>query len=187
MDRRAFLGKAGLASAGAAVATALAAPAIAQSMPKISWRVASSFPKSLDTIFGAAITMANYVRDSTDGNFDIQVFAAGEIVPGLQAADAVAAGTVEACHTASYYYWGKDPTWALATTVPFGMNVRQMNAWIYYGGGKDLLNEFYAKQGLSALPAATPVRRWAAGTARRSTRPPICRASRCASAGSPAR
>jgi TRAP-type mannitol/chloroaromatic compound transport system substrate-binding protein len=151
MDRRAFLGKAGLASAGAAVATALAAPAIAQSMPKISWRVASSFPKSLDTIFGAAITMANYVRDSTDGNFDIQVFAAGEIVPGLQAADAAAAGTVEACHTASYYYWGKDPTWALATAVPFGMNVRQMNAWIYYGGGQDLLNEFYATQGLFGL------------------------------------
>ena len=110
------------------------------------------------------------VRDSTDGNFDIQVFAAGEIVPGLQAADAAAAGTVEACHTASYYYWGKDPTYALATAVPFGMNVRQMNAWIYYGGGKDLLNEFYATQGLYGLPAATPARRWAAGTARRSTR-----------------
>ena len=91
------------------------------------------------------------MRDSTDGNFDIQVFAAGEIVPGLQAADAAAAGTVEACHTASYYYWGKDPTYALATAVPFGMNVRQMNAWIYYGGGKDLLNEFYATQGLFGL------------------------------------
>jgi TRAP-type mannitol/chloroaromatic compound transport system substrate-binding protein len=151
MDRRTFFKKAGMAGASAAAATALTAPAIAQSAPKISWRVASSFPKSLDTIFGAAVTMANYVRDSTDGNFDIQVFAAGEIVPGLQAADAASAGTVEACHTASYYYWGKDPTWALATAVPFGMNVRQMNAWIYYGGGQDLLNEFYATQGLFGL------------------------------------
>jgi TRAP-type mannitol/chloroaromatic compound transport system substrate-binding protein len=151
MDRRAFLGKAGIAGAGAAAATVLAAPAIAQSAPKISWRVASSFPKSLDTIFGAAITMANFVRDSTDGNFDIQVFAAGELVPGLQAADAASAGTVEACHTASYYYWGKDPTYALATAIPFGMNVRQMNAWIYYGGGEGLLNEFYATQGLFGL------------------------------------
>ena len=153
MDRRSFIRKAGATGAGAAAAaTALAAPAIAQTTPKISWRCTSSFPKALDTIFGAAETMARYVRESTDGNFDIQIFAANEIVPGLQAADAAAAGTVEACHTASYYYWGKDPTYALATAVPFGMNVRQMNAWMYYGGGNDLVNEFYATQGLYGLP-----------------------------------
>ena len=90
MDRRSFIKKAGLAGAGTAAATALAAPAIAQSMPKVSWRCTSSFPKALDTIFGAAETMAGFVRDSTDGNFDIQVFAGGELVPGLQAADAAA-------------------------------------------------------------------------------------------------
>jgi TRAP-type mannitol/chloroaromatic compound transport system substrate-binding protein len=151
MDRRSFITKASVGGVAAAAATALAAPAIAQTNPKISWRVTSSFPKSLDTIFGGAVTMANFVRDSTDGNFDIQVFAAGEIVPGLQAADAVTAGTVEACHTACYYYWGKDPTWALATAVPFSLNVRQMNAWMYYGGGNDLLNEFFATQGLYGL------------------------------------
>ena len=151
MDRRSFIVKSGAMTAGAAAATALAAPAIAQSSPKVTWRVTSSFPKALDTIFGAAETMAKFVRESTDGNFDIQVFAAGELVPGLQAADAVSAGTVEACHTASYYFWGKDPTYALATAVPFSLNVRQMNAWIYYGGGQDLLNEFYATQGLYGL------------------------------------
>jgi TRAP-type mannitol/chloroaromatic compound transport system substrate-binding protein len=151
MDRRSFIKKASVGSAAAAAASVLAAPAVAQSNPKVNWRVTSSFPKSLDTIFGAAATMANYVRESTDGNFDIQVFAAGEIVPGLQAADAAAAGTVEACHTASYYYWGKDPTYALGTTVPFSLNVRQVNAWLYYGGGNDLLNEFYATQGLYGL------------------------------------
>jgi len=148
MDRRSFLTKAGLAGAGA---TALAAPAIAQSAPKITWRCTSSFPKALDTIFGAAETMAKYVNEASDGNFQIQIFAAGEIVPGLQAMDAAAAGTVEMCHTASYYYWGKDPTFALATAVPFSMNVRQMNAWIYYQGGEDLLNEFYATKGLYGL------------------------------------
>ena len=151
MDRRTFITKAGLAGAGAAAASTLAAPAIAQSMPKVTWRCTSSFPKALDTIFGAAETMAKYVRESTDGNFDIQIFAAGELVGGLQAADAAAAGTVEACHTASYYFWGKDPTYALATAVPFGLNVRQFNAWNYYGGGQDLLNEFYATQGLYGL------------------------------------
>src|SRR5690606_7305322 len=139
--------------AGAAAAATLAAPAIAQSNPKVSWRCTSSFPKSLDTIFGAAETMAKYVRESTDGNFDIQVFAAGEIVPGLQAMDAAAAGTVEMCHTACYYYWGKDPTWALATAVPFSLNNRQMDAWLYHGGGNDLLNEFFSKHGLYGMPA----------------------------------
>ncbi|MBN9067643.1 MAG: TRAP transporter substrate-binding protein, partial [Rhizobiales bacterium] len=141
------------AGAGAAAATGLAAPAIAQSQPKVAWRCASSFPKSLDTIFGAAQTMADYVNEATDGNFNIQVFAAGEIVPGLQAMDAAAAGTVEMCHTACYYFWGKDPTWALATAVPFSLNDRQMNAWLYYGGGNDLLNEFFGTHGLYGLPA----------------------------------
>ena len=101
MDRRSFLKKAGTAGAGAIGAATLAAPALAQSNPQITWRMTSSFPKSLDTIFGAAETMAKYVAGATDGAFQIQVFAAGEIVPGLQAAEAVTAGTVEACHTAS--------------------------------------------------------------------------------------
>ena len=152
MDRRSFIRKAGIAGAGAAAtATTLAAPAIAQSMPKITWRCTSSFPKSLDTIFGAAQTMADYVKGSTDGNFDIQVFASGELVPGLQAMDAAAAGTVEMCHTACYYFWGKDPTWALATAVPFSLNDRQMNAWIYHGGGEALLNEFFNANGVHGL------------------------------------
>ena len=102
MDRRSFFKKAGVATAGAAGATTLAAPAIAQENPKITWRLTSSFPKSLDTIFGAAETMAKYVSEATDGNFDIQVFAAGEIVGGLEAKNAAADGTVEMCHTASY-------------------------------------------------------------------------------------
>ncbi|MFC2967190.1 TRAP transporter substrate-binding protein [Acidimangrovimonas pyrenivorans] len=152
MDRRSFLKKAAVGGVGAAGAATLAAPAVAQSMPKINWRMTSSFPKSLDTIYGAAETMAKYVEAMTDGNFKIQVFAAGEIVGGLQAADAAAAGTVEACHTASYYYWGKDPTWALATAVPFSLNYRQMNAWYYYGNGIDLTNEFFNAQGLQAYP-----------------------------------
>jgi TRAP-type mannitol/chloroaromatic compound transport system substrate-binding protein len=143
-------------------------PAIAQSAPEVKWRLTSSFPKSLDTIFGGAETFARAVSESTDGKFQIQVFAAGEIVPGLQALDAVQSGTVEACHTALYYYWGKDPTLVFGTAVPFGLNARQQNAWFYQGGGIDLLNEFFAKMNFYALPAATPARRWAAGSARRS-------------------
>jgi TRAP-type mannitol/chloroaromatic compound transport system substrate-binding protein len=152
MDRRSFITKAGVTGVGAVAATALAAPAIAQSMPKITWRCTSGFPKSLDTIFGAAQTMADAVKEATDGNFEIQVFAAGEIVPMPEAADTVAAGTVEMAHTASYYYWGKDAAYAMGTAIPFGLNARQQNAWYYHGGGNDLMNEFYATQGLYGLP-----------------------------------
>ena len=88
----------------------------------------------------------------TDGNFEIQVFPAGEIVPTPQAAEAVGTNTVEMAHTCSYYYWGKDPTFALGTAVPFGLNARLMNAWLYEGGGNDLLNAFYAKHNLYGMP-----------------------------------
>ncbi len=104
MDRRSFIKKAGATGAGVAASAALAAPAIAQENPKITWRLTSSFPKSLDTIYGGAVDVAEHVKAATGGNFDIQVFAAGEIVPGLQAVDAVSAGTVEAAHTTSYYF-----------------------------------------------------------------------------------
>ena len=152
MDRRSFIRKAGATGAGAAAVTTLAAPAIAQSAPKINWRITSSFPKSLDTIYGGAEVLAKMVSEATDGNFQIQVFAAGEIVPGLQAADAATAGTVEGAHTVSYYYWGKNPTWALGAAVPFALSARGMNAWHYHGGGIDLFNEFLGAQGLFGLP-----------------------------------
>ncbi|MER0237174.1 TRAP transporter substrate-binding protein [Fulvimarina sp. MAC8] len=150
MDRRKFISG---AATGALGATALATPAIAQENPKLQWRITSSFPKSLDTIYGGAETVAKYVTEATDGQFELQVFAAGEIVPGLQAADAVRDGTVEMAHTTSYYYVGQDETYALGTTVPFGLNARQMNAWYYYGGGNDLMNEFFATKGLYGLPS----------------------------------
>ncbi|GHD24555.1 TRAP transporter substrate-binding protein [Tianweitania populi] len=152
MDRRSFIRNSTIGAAAAVGTSGLAAPAIAQALPKLKWRCTSSFPKSLDTIYGGADDLAKYVREATDGNFDIQVFAAGEIVPGLQVADAVTQGTVEMCHTASYYFVGKDPTWALGAAIPFGLNARGMNAWFYYGNGIDLLNEFFAQQNLVYLP-----------------------------------
>jgi TRAP-type mannitol/chloroaromatic compound transport system substrate-binding protein len=148
MKRRVFLTSAAVGAA----ATGLAAPALAQVAPKVSWRLTSGFPKSLDTIYGTAEVFAKIVSDATDGNFQIQPFPAGEIVPMPEAADAVANGVVEMSHTASYYYWGKDPAYALGTAIPFGLNVRGINAWYYQGGGIDMMNTFYAKQGLFGLP-----------------------------------
>ncbi len=149
MKRREFLK---VSAAGAAGAAAVASPAIAQSMPEIKWRLASSFPKSLDTIYGGAETMAKQVSEMTDGKFQIQVFAAGELVPGLQVLDATSNGTVEMCHTVSYYYVGKDPTFAIFASVPFGLNARQQNSWWYQGGGEQLGNEFYKKYGVIGHP-----------------------------------
>src|SRR5215468_11972382 len=124
MQRRKFLRSAGIGAASAVAVGSIAAPAIAQSAPELKWRLASSFPKSLDTIFGASELLAKYVAEGTDNKFQIRLFAAGEVVPGLQVADAVQNGTVEMGHTASYYYVGKDPTFALDCAIPFGLNAR---------------------------------------------------------------
>ena len=149
MKRRQFLTAMG---AGAA-ATAIAAPAIAQSSPTLKWRLTASWPKSLDTLYGTCELLSKYVSDATDGKFQIQVFAAGEIVPGLQVLDAVQNGTVELGHSAQYYYIGKDPTWALFCAVPFGLNSRMQNAWFYHGDGQKLIDDFGAKFNTKCLLA----------------------------------
>ncbi|MCC6777470.1 MAG: TRAP transporter substrate-binding protein [Hyphomicrobiales bacterium] len=147
MKRREFLRTAGVGVA----ASAVAAPAIAQSAPTIRWRLTASWPKSLDTLFGACETFSKYIAEATDNKFQIQVFAAGEIVPPLQALDAAQNGTVEVAHTAMYYYVGKDPTWALFCAVPFGLNSRQQNAWFYDGDGTKLMLEFCKKYSVHPL------------------------------------
>jgi TRAP-type mannitol/chloroaromatic compound transport system substrate-binding protein len=147
MQRRDFLKAAGAGMA----ASAVAAPAIAQSMPEVKWRLTASWPKSLDTLYGTCESFAKYVAEATDNKFQVQVFAAGEIVPGLQVLDAVQNGTVEICHTATYYFIGKDPTWALFCAVPFSLNARQQNAWYYDGDGLKLMNEFAKKFNVHAM------------------------------------
>ena len=144
MRRRSFLTSAAT-GAGAAM---VAAPAVAEALPALNWRLASSFPKTLDTIFGAADVFTRRVAQLTGGRFQIRAFAGGEIVPGLQVMDAVQAGTVEMGHTASYYYFGKDPTFSFDTAMPFGLTSRQQTAWYEQGGGRDLLREFFRGYGV---------------------------------------
>jgi len=139
MTRRTFLKN---AAAGVAAGT-LAAPAIAQSQPTVNWRMAASWPKSLDTLYGGAELISKRVAQASGGKFNIKVFAAGEIVGGLQVMDAVQNGTVECGHTAAYYYFGKDQTFAFGTNIPFGLNSRQQYAWYNHGGGLELMREFY--------------------------------------------
>ncbi len=149
MKRRSFL-KTAAVGGGAAIA---GAPAIVSAQQNIQWRMASSFPKSLDTIYGGGEVIAKRVAELTNNRFQIRVFAAGEIVPGLQVFDAVSNGTVECGHTVSYYYVGKDPTFALDSCIPFGLNARQQISWMYQGGGMALMREFFREYNTVQFPA----------------------------------
>ncbi|MCT4332200.1 TRAP transporter substrate-binding protein [Paracoccus sp. YLB-12] len=152
MDRRSFLTRASVGGAAAAAGTALAAPAIAQEMPTINWRLASSFPKSLDTIYGGGEELSTRLKEATDGKFNIQVFAAGEIVPGLDAINAATDGTVECAHSVGYYNWGKDPAFACGADLPFTFSARAKAAYNYQGGGIENYNEFLEQYSLVSFP-----------------------------------
>ena len=153
MQRRKFLTSAGAGLAAGVATTAALSQTQTATLPTIKWRLASSFPKSLDTIYGAAEVISKRVAAATGGKFQIQVFAAGEIVPAFSTVDAVQNGTVECTHTAPYYFFGKDPTFAFACAIPFGMNARQQNAWMYHGGGLALMRDFFKDYNIINFPA----------------------------------
>ncbi len=165
MERRSFLVKAGAVVAAAGVAAcgkkeepaqtaapAPAAPAIVTGGKEIRWRLASSFPKALDTIFGAADVFAAKLKEMSGGKFTISVHAGGEIMPPFGVVDGVQQGTVECAHTAPYYFFGKDETFAMDCAIPFGLNSRQMTAWMYEGNGLKLFREFYRNYNIVNFP-----------------------------------
>ena len=157
MKRRQFVRNASLTVAGGALVTGCASgetgtAAAVQTRPRVNWRLTSSFPRSLDTIYGAAEVLANRVAQLTDGRFTIRVFPAGELVPYNQVLETVQKGTVQMGHSASYYFTGLNPALAFDTTVPFGLNARQLNAWFYHGEGKDLMRGLFADFNIINLP-----------------------------------
>ena len=151
LRRRRLIGSALTGTAGLAATSAWGADG--EPVPDVVWRLASSFPKSLDLMYGGAETFARIVGELTGGKFRIDVSAPGDVVPGLQVLDAVQAGTVEACQTSMDYFYGKDPTFALATAIPFGLNARGQSAFAYEAGGIDLFNGFLAAYEVVAFPA----------------------------------
>jgi TRAP-type mannitol/chloroaromatic compound transport system substrate-binding protein len=143
MDRRSLIKQAGIAG----VLAAGVAPAV-HAQAAVRWRLASSFPKALDTIYGGAEVFAKQVKAMSGGKFEISVHAGGELMPAFGVVDGVQNGTVELAHTVPYYFYGKNPAFALGSAVPFGLNARQMNAWMKHGNGRKLMNEFYANYGM---------------------------------------
>lgn len=150
MQRRSFLKKAGLtAVAGSAV---VAAPAIAESLPKLNWKMTSTYGPSLPALYSTAELFVKMLNEISDGNFSVRLYPAGEIVPGFEVMDAVENRTVEMAQTASYYFYGKDPSFSFDTAVPFGLNARQMNAWMYQGDGMKLMRELFATRNIVNFP-----------------------------------
>ena len=148
MERRSFVRSAGIAG----VLAAGAAPAIVHAQANIRWRLTSSFPKALDTLFGVSDVFAGKVKELSGGKFEISTHGPGELVPAFGTVDAIQNGTVEMAHTAPYYYFGKDPTFAIGCAIPFGLNSRQMTAWMYEGNGLKLMRDFYRTYNIISFP-----------------------------------
>ena len=156
-QRRRLLGAAAVASTAGVLASCRIRRAdevkAGSALPLVRWRMATSWPHSLDTIFGGAETISRRVREMSAGRFLIQPFAAGELVPGLEVLEAVQNGSVECGHTASYYYLGKNPALAFGTAVPFGLTAQQQNAWLFAGGGLEAIDRLYSDFGVRSFPA----------------------------------
>ena len=140
MDRRSLIKKTGIAG----VLAAGIAPAV-HAQATVRWRLASSFPKSLDTIYGSADVFSKAVKEMSGGKFEVSVHASGELMPAFGVVDGVQNGTVEIAHTAPYYFFGKNEAFAIGGAIPFGMNSRQLTAWMVDGNGTKLMREFYAQ------------------------------------------
>ena len=112
-------------------------------LPDIEWEMPTSWPLNLDTIYGGAEVFAEEVGRLTGGKFVITPRAGGEVVPALEVLQNVQSGAYPIGHTASYYYIGLASWTAFGTALPFGLNSRQQNAWLYEGGGLTMLQELY--------------------------------------------
>jgi len=160
MERRDFAKKAFLGAAGASVLSSCGSDASSsedgtpnvQPNKQVRWTLASSFSRSLDTIYGAAEVLAERLKTLTDGNFQLQAYPGGELVPSLEVLGSVQNGTIEMGHSASYYFIGKNPALAFDCTVPFGLTARQYRAWIYHGGGMELMRDLFSDFNILNLP-----------------------------------
>ncbi|ACF45451.1 ABC transporter substrate-binding protein [Prosthecochloris sp. ZM] len=126
------------------------APAV-HTRKKFQWKLLTTWPPSFPVIQDGPKLLAKWVNEMSNGQLDIQVYGGGELVPSLEAFDAVSQGTAEMGHGASYYWAGKVPAAQFFSAVPFGMNPQQMNSWLQSGGGMELWEKVYAPFNLIPL------------------------------------
>jgi TRAP-type mannitol/chloroaromatic compound transport system substrate-binding protein len=148
MTRRRQLLKAGALGATASFTTG----AYAQTQPSVRWRMAALYPRSLDTCYGSTEQMCKRVAELTNGKFTITLHPPGDLVPPLQVLDAVSAGTVEAGQVSGTFYFGKNPALMFESGLPFGMNARQQNAWLYEAGGLKEVQKVFAGFNCHSVP-----------------------------------
>lgn len=149
MQRRSFLKRASL---GAVAGAAVSSPAFAQDMPSISWRLSSGFPSALDLRVGAAESFCKFVAESTAGKFNIRHFPDGEVVAAADLMEAVSTKKVECGHVSSRRYHARNPAFSFDAAVPFGLNARQMNAWMSEGEGLRLTRELFKPEKIINFP-----------------------------------
>ena len=149
MQRRSFIKQAGLGLT--ATAAAIAVPAV-HAQPTLRWRMATSYSTSLHAHYGSEQRFTQLVEQMSGGKFTITLHHAGELMPAFGVLDGVQNGTVECVHTAPYYFVGKDETFGIGSGIPFGLNTRQMNAWMFDGNGLDLMREFYRNYNIINFP-----------------------------------
>jgi TRAP-type mannitol/chloroaromatic compound transport system substrate-binding protein len=137
----------------AAAAGALAAPAVARADTPLRWRMVTSWPRNLPGPGVTAQRLADRIAAMSGGRLEVQLFAAGELVPALEVLDAVQGGTAEMAHTASFFWAGKMPAAQFFTGVPFGLLPLEHAAWIEHGGGQALWDELYAPFGVKPFMA----------------------------------
>ena len=154
MKRREFLKKVGIGAAAAAATSAIGAPAVI-AQKKYQWKMVTTWPPKLPVLQDGCERLARRIGELTDGRIQIQVFAAGELVPALESFQAVSDGTVEVGSGASYYWAGKEPATQWFSAVPFGMNAQGMSAWFHGGDGLKLWEEVYAPFNLVPRPGGS--------------------------------
>lgn len=158
MKRRNFLTATATAAATAAAASAFPTPALAQGKKQL--KMVTTWPKNFPGLGTSPERFAVNVREATDGEIDIKVYAAGELVPPFESFDAVSTGTADIYNGAEYYWQGKSKAFAFFTAVPFGMTANELNAWIYHGGGQALWDELSARFNLKPFMSANTGTQW---------------------------
>jgi TRAP-type mannitol/chloroaromatic compound transport system substrate-binding protein len=154
MDRRKFVGAAGLAGA-AGLLGACSKQAGSQiqcegqdTTEVFEWKMVTSWPRDFPGLGTGANRLAESINTMSNGRLVIKVYGGNELVPPYEVFDAVQQHTAEMAHSASYYWKGKAPAAQFFSSIPFGMTAQELHGWIYYGGGLELWQEVYAPHGI---------------------------------------